>query len=134
MVWCGPRDGSTCLKLAASECHPAAIGVLLGAGLNVEGPAGGEAPLLVATAANCPDAVKVLLDRKANINIKDGDGRTALIVATAGNMLDLARVLLERGADMDVEDSLGRTALMYASMNGREEMAEMFRAAKAKKK
>jgi ankyrin repeat protein len=77
--------------------------------------------------------VKVLLDGKADVNVKDGDGRTPLIVAAAGNMVDVARVLLGRGADMGVEDSLGRTAMMYASMNGREEMAELFKTVGNKK-
>jgi len=48
-------------------------------------------------------------------------------------MTDVVRVLLQRGADMDVEDNLGRTAGMYAATANREEIAALFKEARAKK-
>ncbi len=68
-----------------------------------------------------------LLDKGADINVRDGDGRTPLIIAAAGNMVDVARVLLARGADVTLADRLDRTALMYASMVNREAMAALFK-------
>ena len=82
---------------------------------------------------NCVDTVTLLLDRGADINVKDNDGRTALITAASGGMTDVVRVLLQRGADMDVEDHLGRTAGMYAATANREEIAALFKEARAKK-
>jgi uncharacterized protein len=121
------------LRLAATECHTDAVRVLLDGGLEPDGAAG-DAPLLVAVVGGCVDVVRLLLDRKANINVKDQDGMTALIKAAAANMPEIVGVLLERGADMDVEDRLGRTAELYSTMNGREAVAELLKQARAKKK
>jgi len=75
-----------------------------------------------------------LLDKGADINAKDRDGWTPLIKAAAGGFTDLARLLLERGADMDVVDSLERSASMYAGLPGHEEIATLFKEARAKKR
>ena len=86
----------------------------------------------MAAGERCVDAVTVLLDKGADVNVKDSDGRTPLIIAAAGGMLDVARVLLQRGADMDATDALERSAWMYASMANREEMAALFKEMKAR--
>jgi ankyrin repeat protein len=109
------------------------VRVLLGGGLTANPSGGGRTPLLAATGENCVDTVTLLLDRGADINVKDDDGRTALITAAAGGMTDVVRVLLQRGADMDLEDHLGRTAGMYAATANREEIAALFKEARAKK-
>ena len=80
----------------------------------------------MAAGERCVDAVTVLLDKGADINVKDSDGRTALIIAAAGGMLDVARVLLERGADMDLADRLDRSAWMF--LPGRDKNRESYSA------
>jgi ankyrin repeat protein len=118
---------------AVTDCHAPALRLLLASGLKPNEAVGGTAPLLAAARERCVDAVTVLLDKGADVNVKDSDGRTALIIAAAGGMLDVARVLLERGADMDVVDRLERSAWMYASMANREEMAALFKEMKSRK-
>src|SRR6185503_3235131 len=115
----GAKAADLDLRLAATECHTDVVRALLDSGLTPDG-AGADAPLLVAVVGGCVDVVQLLLERKANVNVKDQDGMTALIKAAAGNMPEIVRVLLDRGADMDVEDRLGRTAELYSTMNGRE--------------
>ena len=67
------------------------------------------------TAANGhSDATKYLLERGADINAQDGDGRTALIVAVIGGHDDTVKLLLHWRADVNVIDAAGRTALAEA--------------------
>jgi ankyrin repeat protein len=129
----GAKPSGRDLMAAATDCHAPALRLLLASGLKPNEAVDGKAPLLAAASERCVDAVTVLLDKGADVNVKDSDGRTALIVAAAGGMLDVARVLLERGADMDIVDGLDRSAWMYASMANREEMAALFKEAKSKK-
>jgi ankyrin repeat protein len=65
--------------------------------------------------------------------VTNNDGWTPLIKATSAGYTDVVRVLLQRGADMDVVDKLDRTAGMYASLAGHEEIAALFKEARAKK-
>ena len=120
------------LVLAASSCYTSAARALLGAGLSANG-VDGSAPLLVAAGENCVDTVTLLLNHGADVNVKDGDGWTPLIKAASAGLTDLARVLLQHGADMDVSDKLERTAWMYAALAGHEEIAALFKEARAKK-
>jgi ankyrin repeat protein len=108
--------------------------VLLASGLPARGSGKDDAPLLVAAANNCVDTVRVLLDKGADVNAKDGDGWTPLIKAASGGFTDLAHLLLDRGADIDVADKLERTASMYAAMPGHEAIAALFKEAREKKK
>jgi ankyrin repeat protein len=124
-----PRD----LMLAATGCYTAAVKVLLASGLTANTAVDGNAPLLAATGENCVDTVALLLERGADVNVKNADGWTPLIKAASANFPDVARVLLKHGADLDVADRLDRTAWMYASMSGRDEILAMLNEAKAKK-
>jgi ankyrin repeat protein len=123
-----PRD----LILSATSCSTAAVRVLLAAGLKPDTPVDGNVPLHAAAGENCADTVALLLDRGADVNVKNGDGWTPLIKAASANFPEVARVLLAHGADPDIADRLDRTAWMYAAMNGREEIAALLKEAKKK--
>src|SRR4029079_8467713 len=114
------------LVMAAGGCYTDAVRALVAAGLKSNGEPGGVAPLLAAARENCTDTVALLLDKGADVDAKDSDGRTALIAATSAGYTDVVRVLLRHGADMDVADRLDRTAWMYASLRGHEEIAALF--------
>jgi ankyrin repeat protein len=124
-----PRD----LALAATGCHTDAVRVLLASGLKPDTAVDGNAPLLAAVGENCVDTVALLLDKGADVNVKNGDGWTPLIKAASANFPDVVRVLLKHRPDLDVADRLDRTAWMYASMAGREEIAALLTEAKARK-
>ena len=53
--------------------------------------------------------VRTLLERGAQIDSRDGQGRTALLIAMHGNHVDAARVLIDAGADVNAKDAI-RTA------------------------
>jgi Raf kinase inhibitor-like YbhB/YbcL family protein len=128
----GAKAGEGEMVLAAGRCNTAIVASFLTAGMSVNATeAGAASPLFVAAGGNCVDTVDLLIARGANVNATNGDGWTPLIKAAAAGHTDVVRRLLVKGADMNVADQLGRTAWMYAAMANREEMAELFRQARA---
>src|SRR5258708_10741515 len=70
-----------------------------------------ELPKIVLRAAMIGDlsSLSVLLDRGADVNCRDGHGRTALIEASFGGHCDVVKLLIARGADLNASDSDGWT-------------------------
>ncbi len=60
------------------------------------------------------EAVKLCLDRGADINAADDSGQTALHVAAASRGDDFVRFLVRNGATLDATDKQGRTPLDVA--------------------
>lgn len=75
--------------------------------------------LMFAAAGGHADTSRVLLDKGANIDAVDEDGRTALMMAVAfapPTKLDVVvALLLQRGANPNVADKAGETALSLAT-------------------
>ena len=113
--------GETALMWAAAENHPEAIKALLEGGADINArstilslapfkwvtsgmvsttlPRGGWTPLMYAARQNSSEAVRVLADAKADLNLTDPDGTTALVFAIINAHFDLAAMLLDKGAD-----------------------------------
>ncbi|XP_045916661.1 lysosome-associated membrane glycoprotein 5 isoform X2 [Micropterus dolomieu] len=68
--------------------------------------------------------VELLLQRGANVNCQDGDGRTALSYACEKGYLDAVKILVRNNADPEIVDSWGNTALMYAAVAGHSPVVE----------
>ena len=66
------------------------------------------------------DAVRLLLDRGADINARDADGRTALMLASYSDAYspDVVRLLIERGADVNARTPSGDTAASLGAVRG----------------
>ena len=63
---------------------------------------------------------KLLLDKGANVNVRDIGGETALICASRHGHVEIVRMLLDKGADVNVKALFGYTPLSVAgalSMN-----------------
>ena len=75
------------------------------------------------------EAVKLLLDKGAEVNAKNKDGKTALLVASN---LEVVKLLLDKGADVNVKDKNGGTALREASWRSDNEMVNLLKAYGAK--
>jgi ankyrin repeat protein len=58
---------------------------------------------------------QLLLDHGADINARDGYGRTPLSLMASYGQTEAVRFLLGRGAEVNVKDQSGTTALMYAA-------------------
>jgi len=127
----GLKPNAGDLALAAAGCHTDAVTLALASGVGVNGADGQIVPLLTAAGANCVDVVRLLLDRGADVNAKDGDGWTALMKAAQAGHPDMVRLLMQHGADMSIADKDGRTAWMFAAMSGSTEIADIFKQARA---
>jgi ankyrin repeat protein len=83
-----------------------------GVSANAEGP-DGITPLMVAAETGSPEAMKMLIDRGADVNGRNTYGSTALMWSVTD--LKKVRLLLDHGADVNVAARSGRTALIIAS-------------------
>src|SRR5262245_25539649 len=90
------------------------IKTLLDEGISAkaEGP-DGITPLMVAAETGSLDAMKMLIDRGADVNARNTYGSTALMWSVTD--LKKFRLLLDHGADVNVAARRGRTALIIAS-------------------
>jgi len=90
------------------------IKTLLDEGISAkaEGP-DGITPLMVAAETGSLDAMKMLIDRGADVNARNTYGSTALMWSVTD--LKKVRLLLDHGADVNVAARSGRTALIIAS-------------------
>ena len=64
------------------------------------------------------DAVRLLLDNGADINLVDDDGTTPLITVCWDSHVDAARLLLDNGADVNRANKKGTTPLFIACQEG----------------
>ena len=60
------------------------------------------------------DRVRDLLDRGADVNVRNHKGQTALHCAAKAGFTDVVALLLDRGADLNATDDDGRTPLAAA--------------------
>jgi hypothetical protein len=66
--------------------------------------------------------VRLLLGARADVNVKDPDGRTALILASGRGYVEVVRLLLGAKANANARGDDGSTALMWASQAGHVEV------------
>lgn len=120
-----PEDGTFPLFWAASNGDDGTVRLLVDKKANVnetdfelekqipDAAFGGRTALMIAAAAGCRGAAAVttaLLDKKADIGLKDIHGMTALHCAAQGGFLDVVKVLVERSADLEARDGTAETA------------------------
>ena len=70
------------------------------------------------------EAVRALLERKANVNAPQIDGTTALHWAVRSDDLDTAQMLIRAGANVSAANRDGATPLLLASVNGNAAMLD----------
>ncbi len=80
--------------------------------------------LMCAALEGRTEVVKELLCKGADVNAKDGAGRTALMFAVINLHRETVHALLTHGADVDAKANDGGTALMLAAACGDQAMIE----------
>ena len=83
-----------------------------GSGANMQDSAG-ITPLMYAAELGSVDAMKLLLDNGAVVNLRNTNGATALMWSVTDGQK--VRPLLERHADVNAVSKSGRTALLLAA-------------------
>lgn len=109
-------DGDPVLVIAIKGRYYDIARLLLdnGAYVNMESIPQQETALMYAAAAGDEDAVKLLLEFRADVNAGDRQGRTALMKAASNRQEEIVEMLIEAGADVFQTDYVGRDALRYA--------------------
>jgi ankyrin repeat protein len=82
------------------------------------GAAAADYPLITAARNADREAVRRLVQEKANVNAAEPDGTTALHWASYRDDVDSADALLKAGANVNAANDLGATPLWTASLNG----------------
>ncbi|XP_077395592.1 ankyrin repeat domain-containing protein 63 [Festucalex cinctus] len=67
---------------------------------------------------------RLLLEKGADVNCQDEEGRTALSHVCELGHLDVVKILVQFNADPDVSDVWGNSALMYAAFSGHSQVLE----------
>ena len=91
-----------------------------------------EIGLLVASFKGDNEAIRDLLAKGVNVNIKDADGRTPLTEAAWNGHSETIKLLLEHGADPGVKKNDGETALSLATARGQKEAVALLKKAVTK--
>lgn len=75
--------------------------------------------LLAELSKTKPDFKKIrsLLDKDANLDVRDQDGNTPFLLACRYDQFKIAKFLLDRGASADDRNNFGATPLIYAVQN-----------------
>jgi ankyrin repeat protein len=81
-------------------------------------------PLCAAASKGQLRVADFLLDHGADVNLADGQGKTALYHAAEAGNKAMVELLLGRGADVNARDGRGQTALHLAAANGFQSVAE----------
>jgi len=95
-----------------------------GADVNIRGKKLGNTALMVAAHKGLYATAKLLIKKKANVNVQDELGMTALMWAAKNGRYLTAELLIENWAKVNATDKNRMTALMYAAEVGYIETVE----------
>jgi ankyrin repeat protein len=124
--------GQTPLTAAAAQGNAALFTVILDAGAPIDGQDRLKRTALVqAVFDNQVDVARVLLARKADLNLQDTTGRSAVFYALT-NGRQMLPMLLDAHPDLQITDTQGNTVLSTAIMYGDYDTSQVLRSAGAK--
>jgi ankyrin repeat protein len=103
---------------------------LLAAGANPNAPSfrgDGYTPLIEAAFRGRIDAVRLLIEKKGDVNARSRAGWTALMSAAWEGHTEVVKLLLEKGADPGSKNGRGDTALSLAESAGNKDVVALLR-------
>jgi len=101
--------------------------LLAGKDINAKEPAGGSTPLIVAATYGQIEAVRLLIEKGADINTKNNNGSTALHAAAFLAHPEIVKLLLDKGADVNARNNRGETAIYIATLEWNPELEGIYR-------
>jgi ankyrin repeat protein len=117
-------SGNTAFMLAAYEGHQRALSCLLdllipASEFNVNGTNScGSSALMLGVCKGSEEVVQFLLDKEADIHLRDHQGHNALTIASCVGSTPIFSLLLQRGGDVRTVDGEGNTTIMNAASYG----------------
>lgn len=123
LVYAYAEDGFQPLGLACFFGHYDTAEYLIRAGAPINGPSRNElkaAPIHSAAAGKYEKIVKMLLDHRADPNVREQGGYTPLHIAAQNGDTETIRNLLLGGADLTLQSEDGKTAMDIAMDAGYE--------------
>lgn len=75
--------------------------------VNCVDPSNGNCPIHIAAQNGHNDIIKLLIEKKVNVNAKNGKGNTGVHMAVGYDYYDAAKMLIEAGADDTLENDAG---------------------------
>ena len=86
----------------------------------------GFPPLVLACYSDRYAISKILLEKGADVEARDGMGNTALMGVAFKGLLEMAKLLIDEfGADVNAQNKAGGTPLTFAATFGQYEMVEL---------
>lgn len=107
------------------------VEMLFAAGGKIEPCPAGWMPIIRAAQMGQATILEWLLEKGANINLKNTYRQNALHISIEKNNIRLSAFLIHKGIDVNVEDFEGNTPLIMATKKGDERLIDMLLAAKA---
>ena len=108
---------SSPLILACYRNNEAVALYLLDTVSNINYNSGMGTALMAAIMSGNKVIIEKLIDKKADLDQTDTQGKTALIYAAFNNNTEIVQMLLKAGANKKLADNENRTALDYAKFN-----------------
>ncbi len=111
--------GHSPIEKAVSQGKLSFLDLFVGLGIDInKRDSNGNALMHYVDENNNPiKIIQWLLDRGANLNVRDDYEQTPLHLATRYERDEVAKALLDRGANLNVQDDFGFTPLHYAARN-----------------
>ncbi len=82
--------------------------------------------ILKLVSRNDLSGVKKALAAGANVNTRDGSGKSLLLLATIDKRVEMATLLTEKGADVNLQDNIQDSPFLYAGATGQTDLVKLF--------
>jgi len=114
------RSGTNCLFCAADSDNPSTVKSVLNQNIipvNLHNPSGWTVLHKLAAVndvESSSEMVKILVEKGANINLRDKNGNTPILLAIINGNIHMVKALLHENANLTIENDLGNSPMTMA--------------------